>query len=191
MIHKGVITSLGDYTELTTQIVHIDGYGQARSGMYDTQKERFINGITIGGKTFGRVSCAANLYPFLEVGKEAEIYTWMHPFLGLPPIRTGIIGIVYPDEKRAYVSGLFQMSMSLLLLACLPLLWLIPGIIIGSVVGWIGGGLLGSPGLSLLLTFFVAALVTISPWLAGLWMLWTQVRLRRAHPYATTPPLRT
>lgn len=190
MIYRGVITSLGDYAELTTQIVHIDGYGRARSGMYDTQKERFINGITIGGKTFGRVSCAANLYPFLEVGKEAEIHTWMHPFLGLPPIRTGIIGIVYPGEKRAYVSGLFQMGMSLLLLACLPLLWLIPGIIAGMLAGGIVGGLVGSPSLTFLINIFVAGVVTFSPWLAGVWMLLTQSRLRMAHPYATTPPLR-
>ena len=182
MIYKGVITSLGDYTELTTQVVHTDGYGQARSGMYDTQKERFIDGLTIGGKTFGRVSCAANLYPFLQVGKEAEIYTWMHPFLGVPPIRTGIIGIIYPNERRAYVSGLGQMTLSLLLLALLPVLWLVPGLVVGSLLAG-----LYFPGL---LVFPLTILIIFSPWIAGGWMVWTQARLRTAHPYATTPPLR-
>jgi hypothetical protein len=149
--------------------------------MYDTQKERFIDGLTIGDKAFGRVSCASNLYPFLEIGKEAEIYTWMHPFLGVPPIRTGIIGIVYPNERRAYVSGLGQMTLSLVMLALLPVLWVIPGLVAGSI--------LAALHVSGLLVFPISALIIFSPWLAGLWMIWTQARLRMAYPHATTPRL--
>ncbi len=181
MIYKGIITSLGDYTEITTQVVRTDGYGHARSGAFDTQKERFINGITIGGKTLGRVSCASNLYPFLEVGKEAELYVWMHPFLGVPPIRTGVLGVVYPVERRAYVSGIAQTGLSLLMLALLPMIWLIPAIAVGGIVA-------GLPYLGVL-GWLLIPLITFSPWLAGGWMLWTVSRLRLAHPYATTPQL--
>ena len=177
--YKGAISSLGDYTELTTTVIHTDG-GIARSGMFDQQKERFIDGLTIGGKTFGRMSCPPNLYPYFELGKEVELYTWVHPFLGIPPLRTGIIGIAYPAEKRAYVVGLGQTTLSLLLLALLPMLWVIPALMVGFILG----SVLHLPTLLVLL---IMVLVALAPWIAGGLMVWSIVKLRAAYPAAVTP----
>lgn len=180
--HAGQITSLGDYVTLTTTIVTEDGHGRQTVGAFDQQKERFIDGLTVGGKTFGKMSCPINLYPHIESGKDAILYTWIHPFLGIPPIRTGIIGIAYPNEKRAYIIGPGQMVASLVALAILPLLWLIPGIIVGGIVD----GVLHPPQS---ITALVVVLVAFSPWIAGGIMAFNYVRMKAAHPYATTPKI--
>lgn len=180
--HQGKITSLGDYVTLTTTIVTNDGYGGARVGAFDQQKERFIDGLVVGGKKFGKMSCPTNLYPFIEPDKEAILYTWIHPFLGWPLFRTGIIGIAYPEERRAYIFGPGQLVASLLTLALLPLLWLIPGIIAGSIVD----GIFHPPHA---ITAWVMVLVTLSPWIAGGVMAFNYTRMKAAHPYATTPPV--
>jgi hypothetical protein len=178
--YAGKITSLGDYVTLTTTIVTQDGYGRATVGAFDEQKERYIDGLVVGSKTFGRMSCPSNLYPFIEQDKDVILYTWVHPFLGFPPIRTGIIGIAYPGENRAYIIGAGQMLASLVALAFLPLLWLIPGIVAGGIVD----GVLHPPhGL----TALVMLLVTLSPWIAGGIMAFNYTRMKAAHPYATTP----
>ncbi|MBS0332327.1 MAG: hypothetical protein JSS35_06135 [Proteobacteria bacterium] len=182
-VYKGKITSLGDYTEITTTVVRDDGYGQGRVGMYDRQKERFIDGMTIGDRTFGRLSCPANLYPCLQVGQEVELHTWVHPFLGVPPLRTGIVGVVYPDQNRAYVIGLGQTALSLLLLALLPILWILPGFVVGGALS----ALLHLPGL---LSGLVAILITFSPWIAAGLMIWSVLRIRSAYPSAQTPSMR-
>lgn len=179
----GKITSLGDYVTLTTTIVTDDGYGRQTVGMFDQQKERFIDGLAIGGKTFGRMSCPINLYPFIQADKEAVLYTWVHPFLGWPLLRTGIIGIAYPDDRHAYIVGPGQMVASLVALAILPLLWLIPGIVAGGIVD----GVLHPPRA---ITALVVALVAFSPWIAGGIMAFNYTRMQAAHPYSTTPKIR-
>ncbi len=182
-VYKGKITSLGDYTEITTTVVRDDGYGQGRVGMFDRQKERFIDGMTIGGKTFGRMSCPGNLYPCLELGQEVELHTWVHPFLGVPPLRTGIVGLVYPGQNRAYVVGFGQTALSLLMLALLPMLWVIPAVLVGGVLS----GLLHLP---LLLSSLIIILITFSPWIAAGLMVWSVLQIRSAYPMAQTPAVR-
>lgn len=178
----GRITSLGNYTTITTTIVTEDDYGRQTVGMFDQQKERFIDGLVIGSKRFGRMSCPSNLYPFVEPEKDVVLYTWMHPFLGWPPLRTGIIGIAYPDEKRAYIIGPGQMIASLVALAILPLLWLIPAIVAGGIVE----GVLHTPHA---VTAVVVVLVMFSPWIAGGIMAFNYTRMKATHLYAKTPRL--
>lgn len=180
--YSGKITSLGDYVTLTTTIVTDDGYGRKSVGAFDQQKERFIDGLVVGGKTFGKMSCPINLYPHIEPEKEAILYTWVHPFLGFPPIRAGIIGIAYPDEKRAFIIGPGQMIASLVALAILPLLWLIPGIVVGGIVD----GILHPPQS---ITALVVVLVAFSPWIAGAIMAFNYTRMKATHVYATTPKI--
>lgn len=180
-IHTGNIHSLGNYTEITTQVVHEDGYGNRRSGMFDTQKERFIDGLQIGTRTFGRLSCPINLYGELEQGKEAVLYTWAHPFLGFPPLRIGLVGVAYPEEGRAYVMGTGQVVLSLVALALLPLLWFIPAFVLGGIAGSI---------LPWLLSVLVFVLVCFAPWFAGLLMVVSYLRMKARFPNATTPPWR-
>lgn len=179
----GKITSLGNYVTIDTTIITEDAYGNKSVGMFDQQKERFIDGLTVGEKKFGRVSCPTNLYPFIEAEKEAVLYTWIHPFLGWPLLRTGIIGIAYPDERKAYIFGAGQLVASLVALALLPLLWLIPGIIAAGIVD----AVVHSEKISAL----VVVLVALSPWIAGGIMAFNYTRMKAAHPYATTPKIRS
>lgn len=178
----GKITSLGDYVTIDTTLITEDAYGNKSVGMFDQQKERFIDGLTVGGKTFGRMSCPTNLYPFIEADKEAVLYTWIHPFLGWPLLRTGIIGVAYPDEKRAFIFGPGQLLASLVALALLPLLWLIPGIVAAGLVD----ALLHSQAIDAL----VVILVALSPWIAGGIMVLNYTRMKAAYPYATTPKIK-
>ncbi|MFT3728260.1 MAG: hypothetical protein QM759_10600 [Terricaulis sp.] len=180
LMEKGALTSLGDYVVETTTIITEDGTGQQTVGMFDQQKERYIDGLTIGGKRFGRMSCPTNLYPHFEVGKEVELYTWLHPFLGWPPLRTGIIGVIYPNEKRAYVVSMGQMALSLLMLALLPILWVIPAIVVGGILD----AILHPPQA---LTSLVVFVVAIGPWIAAGLMIFNYMRMKAAHPYATVP----
>lgn len=179
----GKITSLGDYVTIDTTIVTEDALGNRSVGMFDQQKERFIDGLTIGGKTFGRMSCPTNLYPFLEEGKDAVLYTWVHPFLGWPLLRTGIIGIAYPEEKEAFIFGPGQFTASLVALALLPLLWLIPGIVAAGIVD----AFVHSEAIDGL----VVVAVMFSPWIAGGIMALSYARMKTAYPYAVTPKIRT
>ncbi|MEZ5999084.1 MAG: hypothetical protein R3B98_10355 [Hyphomonas sp.] len=178
----GKITSLGNYVTIDTTIVRKDAYGREYSGMGDTQKEQFIDGLTIGSRKFGRLSCPTNLYPFFELDKDVILYTWFHPFLGWPPVRTGIIGIVYPGENRAYVMGMGQVLLGLVLLAVLPIIWFIPAIIVGGIVS----AVLHTPDS---VTAFITTVVALSPWIAGGVMIFNYIRMKAAHPYATTPPV--
>ncbi|MCA8902439.1 MAG: hypothetical protein KDA53_14450 [Hyphomonas sp.] len=176
----GKITSLGNYVTIDTAIIRTDAYGREYSGLGDTQKERFIDGLTIGNRRFGPLSCPSNLYPFFEVDKDVILYTWQHPFLGWPPIRTGIIGVAYPGEKRAYVMSMSQVLMGLVVLALMPLIWLIPAIFIAGFISLV----LRTPDG---VTAFLTALIALSPWIAAGIMLFNYVRMKGAHPYATTP----
>ena len=178
--HTGTISSLGNYVEITTTIINEDSQGRQTVGAFDQQKERFIDGMVIGAKRFGRLSCPSNLYPFLELNKDAVLYTWIHPFLGIPPIRTGIIGIAYPGEGKAYIISGGQMIMSLVALALLPLLWLIPGMIVGGVLN----AALGLPEIP---TGIIVILVALSPWIAGGIMVFNYMRMKAAYPHATLP----
>jgi hypothetical protein len=178
--YTGKISSLGNYVTITTTIVTEDGQGRQSVGAFDRQKERFIDGLTIGGKTFGRLSCPSNLYPHFEKDKDAILYTWIHPFLGFPPIRTGIIGVAYPSEGKAYIITGGQMTMSLVALALLPLLWLIPGFIVGAILNAV-------VHLPASLTALVVALVALSPWIAGGVMAFNYTRMKAEHPHASMP----
>lgn len=169
--YTGTITSLGDYVTLTTTIVSEDAQGRRSVGFFDRQQERFIDGLTIGSHRFGRTSCPANIYEHLAAGRDAHIYTWLHPFLGLKPIRVGIVGVAYPGEGTRYMMDMRQLVLSLLLLALLPLLWLIPGIIVSGILQWMFN--LGR-GMSAL----IIVLVVFCPWIGGLNLLWNYWRMK-------------
>ena len=176
---KGKITSLGNYVTIDTTIVREDAYGRQSTGMFDQQKERFIDGLQIGERKFGRMSCPTNLYPFFEKDKEAILYTWFHPFLGWPAIRTGVIGVAYPGEQRAVAMSMKQVIMSLVALALLPILWFIPAILVGGLVSLV------IP--STVITALVVIVVALSPWIAGGIMVVNYYRMKSAHPYTTVP----
>lgn len=178
--YMGEISSLGDYTVVATTIVREDAQGHETVGAFDQQKERFIDGLVIGNKRFGRLSCSSNLYPHFEADKNAVLYTWIHPFLGRPPLRTGIIGIVYPNDDRAYIISGAQLLLSLMTLALLPLLWLIPGLVLGSLLNMM-------LGLSERATAWAMVLIMFSPWIAGGIMTFNYVRMKAKHPRATVP----
>ena len=182
LTHSGTIHSLGNYTEITTQVVHEDGLGRQSSGMFDTQKERFIDGLQIGTRTFGRLSCPINLYGELAQGKAAVLYTWAHPFLGFPPLRIGLVGVAYPDDGRAYVIGRGQLMLSLLALALLPMLWFIPALLLSAIAG----AMLPSA-----LAVLVFVLVCFAPWWAGALMVVSYLRMKARFPNATTPAWRS
>lgn len=177
---SGTISSLGNYVEITTTIVNEDAQGRQTVGAFDQQKERFIDGMVIGGKRFGRLSCPSNLYPFFEVNKDAVLYTWIHPFLGFPPIRTGIIGVAYPAEGKAYLIGPGQLVLSLVALSLLPVLWLIPAAIVGGILN-------ATLGLSEIVTGLIVVLIALSPWIAGGIMAFNYMRMKAAYPHASLP----
>ena len=171
--YVGTIHSLGDYVTVTTELATEDAQGRRTVGFFDRQQERFIDGLQIGNRKFGRMSCPPDIYAELAQGKRAELTTWLHPFLGLKPIRTGIVGIAYPDEGRVHMLSFAQLAASLLLLALLPLLWLIPAFLVGGLLQWLfnlGQGL----------TATVIVLVALSTWIGGLNLLWNYLRLRSA-----------
>jgi len=101
------------------------------------------------------------------------LYTWIHPF-------TGIIGIVYPNDDRAYIISGAQLLLSLMTLALLPLLWLIPGLVLGSLLNMM-------LGLSERATAWAMVLIMFSPWIAGGIMTFNYVRMKAKHPRATVP----
>jgi hypothetical protein len=177
---KGRITSLGDYTTITTTSTQVDSAGREHTGIFDRQKEHFINGLTIGDRTFGRVSCPENIYMCLESDKEAILYTLRHPFLGWPPIRLGIVGIAYPQEQRAFVISKGQVLLNLIALGLLPIFWVLPAIVIGGIADGIID--LPSPW-----DMLVVILIALSPWIAAIILVYNYIRLRLAFPYARVP----
>jgi hypothetical protein len=169
--YSGVISSLGDYVNISTTVVREDAQGRQRVGFFDRQQERFIDGLRIGQHRFGRVSCPQNIYDHLQTGKESRLYTWLHPFLGSKPIRVGIVGVAYPAEGAVYMMSFTQLLLSLLVLALLPILWVIPAFIVGGVLQWalnLGKGA----------SAFIIIVVALAPWLAGLNLAWNYWRMK-------------
>ncbi|HQX61137.1 MAG: hypothetical protein KBF63_19250 [Rhodoferax sp.] len=169
--YAGTISALGDYATITTTQVTRDAHGNERVGFFDKQQERYIDGLQIGQQRFGRMSCPENIYQRLETGRQTRLYTWLHPFLGPKPIRVGIVGVAYPSEGELHVMSFKQLLLSLLMLACLPLLWLIPAIIVASVFQWVFG--LGERA-----TAAVVFLVAAAPWFAAVNLTWNYWRAR-------------
>ena len=61
--YEGKIDSLGDDVSVDTIILTEHEDGRRTVGMFDRQEQRFINGLSPGAKTFGRMSRPPHLYP--------------------------------------------------------------------------------------------------------------------------------
>lgn len=119
---------------------------QANSSVGNVRVSGSVSVLEIGETVLRDVGCTRDLYDLLDLGKTTVLYVHFKNFR--KPI---ILGLAYPDERRGFVVPLMAVvANTILSLILFPIMFLIFGLMLMSVLGPILGLLviLGGIGLT-------------------------------------------